>query len=134
MPAADVEVSADLVRRLLADQHPDLALHLPRALAQEGRELRRYHLHRIDAPSVDALEHLALRGLEPLRVAAHRLHRCATIAPATAGDGLAATLARSLYLGERWEHAFTSGHLTLRADDADALAHLLAQARPLVEP
>ena len=25
MPAADVEVSADLVRRLLADQHPDLA-------------------------------------------------------------------------------------------------------------
>jgi aminoglycoside phosphotransferase (APT) family kinase protein len=26
MPAAEVEVSADLVRRLLADQHPDLAL------------------------------------------------------------------------------------------------------------
>jgi hypothetical protein len=25
MPAAEVEVSADLVRRLLADQHPDLA-------------------------------------------------------------------------------------------------------------
>ncbi len=25
MPAADVQVSADLVRRLLADQHPDLA-------------------------------------------------------------------------------------------------------------
>lgn len=35
MPAAEVEVSAELVRRLLADQHPDLA-HLPVEVMANG--------------------------------------------------------------------------------------------------
>lgn len=35
MPAAEVDVSPGLVRRLLADQHPDLA-HLPVELMAHG--------------------------------------------------------------------------------------------------
>jgi hypothetical protein len=43
MPAAEVDITADLVRRLLAGQHPDLA-HLPvEFLATDTR--RRQHDH-----------------------------------------------------------------------------------------
>ena len=43
MPAADVEVSADLVRRLLADQHPDLA-RLPVAFLANGWDNELYRI------------------------------------------------------------------------------------------
>src|ERR1700691_3124708 len=43
MPAADVEVSADLVRRLLADQHPDLA-RLPVAFLANGWDNELYRV------------------------------------------------------------------------------------------
>ena len=43
MPAAEVEVSADLVRRLLADQHPDLA-HLPVEFLANGWDNELYRV------------------------------------------------------------------------------------------
>jgi aminoglycoside phosphotransferase (APT) family kinase protein len=43
MPAAEVEVSADLVRRLLADQHPDLA-RLPVAFLANGWDNELYRV------------------------------------------------------------------------------------------
>ena len=43
MPAADVEVSADLVRRLLADQHPDLA-RLPVGFLANGWDNELYRV------------------------------------------------------------------------------------------
>ena len=43
LPAADVEVSADLVRRLLADQHPDLA-RLPVAFLANGWDNELYRV------------------------------------------------------------------------------------------
>ena len=43
MPAADVEVSADLVRRLLADQHPDLA-RLPVVFLANGWDNELYRV------------------------------------------------------------------------------------------
>ena len=43
MPAAEVDVSADLVRRLLADQHPDLA-SLPVSFLASGWDNAMYRL------------------------------------------------------------------------------------------
>jgi len=43
MPAAEVEVSADLVRRLLADQHPDLA-QLPVTFLANGWDNELYRV------------------------------------------------------------------------------------------
>ena len=56
MPAADVEVSADLVRRLLADQHPDLA-RLPVEFLANGWD---NELYRVGAGLVARLPRRAL--------------------------------------------------------------------------
>ena len=56
MPPADVEVSADLVRRLLADQHPDLA-RLPVAFLANGWD---NELYRVGAGLVARLPRRAL--------------------------------------------------------------------------
>jgi hypothetical protein len=51
MPAADVEVSADLVRRLLADQHPDLARLPVEFLANAGQDPGPDPWHQTPSPS-----------------------------------------------------------------------------------
>jgi len=98
MPAAEVEVSADLVRRLLADQHPDLA-RLPVQFLANGWD---NELYRVGDGLVARL---------PRRALARRSSSTSSGAASPAGvrKGIALRTADTTSAGTRQSRKFRGG-------------------------